>query len=154
MLDTSCWDPYKLEYNEELKRWDLYVNDDVIASGGFHHCLDFMYAYLCNTDPDTKDNSEEVNEGLVNEFLYCREQDADLDVYMLGERIESAQEEAIAADIALQFAVDVLDIMRTGLIELLSADTLERDQIKVDAYDKIQELIDHTSEKMKKRDLI
>ena len=154
MLDFRCWDPYRIEYNEELKRWDFSVNDDIIASGDFLHCLDFMYSYLCDTDTDTIDNSAEDNKGLINDFLYCRASDDDLDDYLISERVDAAREETEAQEMALQFAVDVLDIMRTARSELLTADAFDRQAIKLTAYEAIRELIDHTSEKMREKNII
>lgn len=154
MLNTRDWDPYKIEYNEELRRWDFSVNDDIIASGDFHHCLDFMYSYLCDMDLETKDNSPEDNKGLIGDFLYCRASDDDVDDYLLQERVDAAREETEAQVMALQFAVDVLDIMRTTRSELLTADAFDRQEIKLTAYEAIRELIDHTSEKMREKNLI
>lgn len=141
------WEQERIEYNEELQRWEYKHKNVLQLSGDFNACLTALGERL------KKDGCEDI-EGALNDFLYCRESDSDLDGYLMQDRIDATRKETEALDIALQFAVDVLDIMRETKQFLTQADGERRTKAKREAYDIIQELIDKTSAKMRDEHLI
>ena len=144
MLDTSAYDPYEIVYNEEAGCYDLFIDGKKRTAGSWEKCLKALREEWMN-DPKFAGSNMDC---MLQDFLYCKEQDSDLNGFMVQDRVYDLQDNTNAIHDALQFAVDVLDIMRTAKTQLMGADPKLRTGIRCLAYNEIQELIDKTSKRL------
>lgn len=143
---------YKIIYNEEEERYDLEYNGQVVSTGTWEVVV-YKFASMLFQDKDYA--AETMNEAMesAKEMISEQMSEEDLNGYMLQDLSDDLRDQTKLNQIVLDFACDVLDVMRTAKSELFGASKEVRSQIKITAYASVQEVIDRYAGKLQEGDL-
>ena len=143
---------YKITYNEEEGLYDLEHDGQVVSTGSWESVvIDFTSMLM----EDHEYSAQNMREGMEVAKEMISEQIAyeDLNGYMLQDLSDDLRDQTILNQLVLDFACDVLDVMRTAKRELFGASKEVRSQIKLTAYTSVQEVIDRYAGKLQEGDL-
>lgn len=143
---------YKITYNEKEGFYDL-EHDGQVVSTGTWDAIVYTFAYMLLDDPKhsacTMKGAMECAKEMITEQI----SDEDLNGYMLDDLADDLKGQTKLNQLVLDFACDVLQIMRTSKSEIFGASKEVRSQIKLVAYTSVQEVIDRYAEKLQKGEL-
>lgn len=143
---------YKIIYNEEEERYDLEYNGQVVSTGTWEVVV-YKFASMLIQDKDYA--AETMHEAMesAKEMISEQMSEEDLNGYMLQDLSDDLRDQTKLNQIVLDFACDVLDVMRAAKSELFGASKEVRSQIKLTAYTSVQEVIDRYADKLQEGDL-
>lgn len=142
---------YKITYNEESGQYSLEHCDEVLFWGSWQEVVKEFATYLLNDPVYSADNMHDAMES-VREMISEQISDEDLNGYMLQDLSDDIRDQQKLNQLVLDFACDVLDVMRTAKSELFGASKEVRAQIKITAYAAVQEVIDRYADELQKGD--
>lgn len=144
---------YKITYNEEEGLYDLEHDGQVVSTATWDAVV-YIFASMLLEDPHhsacTMYDAMECAKEMISEQM----SDEDLNGYMLQDLSDDLRDQQKLNQLVLDFACDVLDVMRTSKSEIFGASKEGRSQIKIAAYASVQEVIDRYAEKLQKGDLV
>ncbi len=143
---------YKIIYNEKEGFYDLEHNGQVVSTGSWDSIvMDFASMLM----EDHEYSAQDMREGMkaAKEIISEQISEEDLNGYMLQDLSDDLRDQTKLNQLVLDFACDVLDVMRTAKSELFGASKEVRSQIKLTAYASVQEVIDRYADKLQKGDL-
>ena len=143
---------YKIIYNEKEGFYDLEHDGKVVSSGTWDAVV---YAFASMLIQDNDYAAENMREGMeaAKEMISEQISYEDLNGYMLQDLSDDLRDQTKLNQLVLDFACDVLDVMRTAKSELFGASKEVRSQIKLTAYASVQEVIDRYADKLQEGDL-
>lgn len=143
---------YKIIYNEKEGLYDLEHDGKVVSSGAWDAVV-YTFASMLIQDKDYA--AENMREGMeaAKEMISEQMSEEDLNGYMLQDLSDDLRDQTKLNQIVLDFACDVLDVMRNAKSELFGASKDVRSQIKLTAYASVQEVIDRYADKLQEGDL-
>lgn len=143
---------YKIIYNEEKGRYDLEHNGQVVSTGTWEVVVYKFASMLIEDNEYSAENMHEAMEA-AKEIISEQMSDEDLNGYMLQDLSDDLRDQTKLNQLVLDFACDVLDVMRTAKSELFGASKEVRSQIKLTAFASVQEVIDRYADKLQEGDL-
>ena len=142
---------YKIIYNEKEGRYDLEYNGQVVSTGTWEVVV-YTFASMLLEDPSysacTMEGAMECAKEMISEQI----SDEDLNGYMLEDLSDDLRDQEKLTQLVLDFACDVLDVMRTSKREIFGANPEVRKQIKIVAYSSVLEIIDKYADKLQRGD--
>ena len=142
---------YKITYNEEKGFYDLDHNGQVVSTGTWDSVvLDFASILM----EDNKYSADTMHEAIefAHEMISEQMSEEDLNGYMLQDLSDDLRDQTKLNQLVLDFACDVLDVMRTAKSELFGQSKEVRSQIKLTAFASVQEIIDRYADKLQEGD--
>lgn len=138
---------YKIIYNEEAGFYDLYHDGKVVSTGAWESVVTDFASMLME---DHEYSAETMREGMeaAKEMISEQISEEDLNGYMLQDLSDDLRNQTKLNQLVLDFACDVLDVMRNAKSELFGASKEVRAQIKITAYASVQEVIDNYADKL------
>ncbi len=143
---------YKITYNEKEGLYDLEHDGKVVSSGAWDAVVYVLSSMLIEDNACAAVSMPEAMEA-AKEMLSEQMSEEDLNGYMLQDLSDDLRDQTKLNQLVLDFACDVLDVMRTAKSELFGASKEARTQIKLTAYTSVQEVIDRYADKLQKGDL-
>lgn len=143
---------YKITYNEEDGLYNLEHDGQVVNTGTWDAVV---YTFCCMLIEDKEYTAKSMYEAreAAKEIISEQMSEEDLNGYMLQDLSDDLRDQTRLNQIVLDFACDVLDVMRTAKSELFGASKEVRSQIKLTAYTSVQEVIDRYADKLQEGDL-
>lgn len=143
---------YKITYNEEEGLYNLEHNGQVVSTGTWDAVV---YTFCCMLIEDKAYTAKSMYEAreAAKEIISEQMSEEDLNGYMLQDLSDDLRDQTKLNQIVLDFACDVLDVMRTAKSELFGASKEVRSQIKLTAFASVQEVIDRYADKLQEGDL-
>ena len=140
---------YKITYNEEEGLYDLEHDGQVVSSGAWD---EVVYTFASRLIRDNAYAAESMPEAMeaAKEMISEQISEEDLNAYMLQDLSDDLRDQTKLNQLVLDFACDVLDVMRTAKSEIFGASKEVRSQIKLTAYASVQEVIDRYADKLQK----
>lgn len=142
---------YRIIYNEKEGLYDLEHDGKVVSTGAWD---EVVYTFASRLIKDKAYAAESMPEAMeaAKEMLSEQMSEEDLNGYMLQDLSDDLRDQTKLNQLALDFACDVLDVMRTAKSELFGASKEVRRQIKLTAYASVQEVIDRYADKLQEGD--
>lgn len=143
---------YKIIYNEKEGFYDLEHDGKVVSSGTWDA---IVYTFASMLIQDNEYSAQNMREGMeaAKEMISEQISYEDLNGYMLQDLSDDLRDQTKLNQLVLDFACDVLDVMRTAKSELFGASKEIRKQIKITAYASVQEVIDRYADKLQEGDI-
>lgn len=143
---------YKIIYNEKEGFYDLEHDGKVVSTGTWDS---IVYTFASMLMEDHEYSAQDMREGMeaAKEIISEQMSEEDLNGYMLQDLSDDLRDQTKLNQLVLDFACDVLDVMRTAKSDLFGASKEARSQIKLTAYISVQEVIDRYADKLQKGDL-
>lgn len=143
---------YKITYNEKEGLYDLEHDGQIVSTGTWDAVV---YKFACMLIEDNAYSAKTMFEARESAKEIISEQmaDEDLNGYMLQDLSDDLRHQQKLNQLVLDFACDVLDVMRTAKSEIFGASKEVRSQIKLSAYASVQEVIDRYADKLQEGDL-
>lgn len=143
----NAYDGIVIIFNEEEQVYELFIDDSLNYKGSFSEVSEHLGEYFLNDEDWCAEDDEEAEE-TVNECMSILAGDEDINAYMLRDLSDDLKHQKEIDKLVLDFACDVLDIMKNSKRELFGAEPELRKSIRYLAYNEIQELIDKYSDKV------
>ncbi len=143
---------YKITYNEKEELYNLEHDGQVVSTGTWDA---IVYTFASTLIEDHEYAAESMHEAMDSAKEIISEQIAEEDIngYMLQDLSDDLRDQTKLNQLVLDFACDVLDVMRTAKSELFGASKEVRSQIKLTAFASVQEVIDRYADKLQEGDL-
>ena len=143
---------YKIIYNEKEGFYDLEHDGKVVSTGTWDSIVNTFASMLME---DHEYSAQDMREGMeaAKEIISEQMSEEDLNGYMLQDLSDDLRDQTKLNQLVLDFACDVLDVMRKAKSDLFGASKEVRSQIKLTAYISVQEVIDRYADKLQKGDL-
>lgn len=138
---------YKITYNEKEGFYDL-EHDGQIVSSGIWDAVVYTFASMLINDHDYSAENMPEAMAVAKEMISEQMSEEDLNGYMMQDLSDDLRDQTKFNKLVLDFACDVLDVMRTAKSELFGAAKEVRSQIKLTAFESVQEFIDRYAEKL------
>ena len=138
---------YKITYNEEVGRYDLEHDGQVVSTGTWEVVVYKFASMLIQDNVYSAQNMHEAME-TAKEMISEQMCEEDLNGYMLQDLSDDLRDQQKLNQLVLDFACDVLDVMRTAKQEIFGASKEVRNQIKLAAFTSVQEVIDRYADKL------
>ena len=142
---------YKITYNEEKGLYELEHDGQVVSNGTWDAVV---YKFACMLIEDHEYTPETMPEAMecAKEMISEQMSEEDLNGYMLQDLSDDLRDQQRLNQLVLDFACDVLDVMRTAKSEIFGASKEVRSQIKLAAFASVQEVIDRYADKLQEGD--
>ena len=142
---------YKITYNEEDGFYELELNGEVVDTGTWDAIVYSFASMLIEDHEYTAETMPEAMEA-AKEMISEQMSEEDLNGYMLQDLSDDLRDQTKLNQLVLDFACDVLDVMRTAKSEIFGASKEVRSQIKLAAFTSVQEVIDRYADKLQEGD--
>lgn len=142
---------YKITYNEKEGFYNLEHDGQVVSTGKWDY---IVYTFASMLIEDNEYAAQDIHEGMESAKEMISEQisEEDLNGYMLQDLSDDLRDQSKFNQLVLDFACDVLDVMRTAKREIFGESKEVRSQIKLAAFASVQEVIDRYADKLQKGD--
>lgn len=139
---------YKIIFNESEHFYELIKGDEVIQSGTWDQCVRYLAEVLITCEPDFRGETMQDAMEAAKEIIENQIDDEDLNGYMLQDLSDDLREQERLNMLVLDFACDVLEVMRTAKREIFGASPEVRQLIRTQAYQSVQDLIDQYADRV------
>lgn len=141
------YNDFDIQFNEEEQVYELYIEGSLNYKGSMSEVEYHLAEYFFDNDDWDVNSTKEAVE-TARECISMIESDEDLNAYMLNDLSDDLKGQTKLQSLVLDFACDVLEIMRTAEKELFGADADVRPSIRCLAFNDIQEKIDKYADKL------